>query len=149
MKEQVSRLARSAKKQKKIKTSVLTIQEWGVAVVTVLTGNGWNIDLGLETKRHHIASFVVGGDKSLTWKSSFMSQIYLATAKLMLVFYQGRGIKIVLKAGWVRIVYMWWFMWRKREAIEREQFDDSWPVINVETLCLIGCGWCYQRRKRG
>ena len=35
MKEQVSRLARSAKKQKKIKTLVLTIQEWGVAVVTV------------------------------------------------------------------------------------------------------------------
>ena len=36
MKEQVSRLARSAKKQKKkIKTLVLTIEEWGVAVVTV------------------------------------------------------------------------------------------------------------------
>ena len=31
MKEQVSRLARSAKNKKK----VLTIQEWGVAVVTV------------------------------------------------------------------------------------------------------------------
>ena len=36
MKEQVSRLARSAKKQKKKdKTLVLTIQEWGVTVVTV------------------------------------------------------------------------------------------------------------------
>ena len=35
MKKQISRLARSAKKQKKGKTLVLTIQELGVAVVTV------------------------------------------------------------------------------------------------------------------
>ena len=32
--------------------------------------NGWNIDLGLETERQHIASFDVGGDESLASKSS-------------------------------------------------------------------------------
>ena len=32
--------------------------------------NGWNSDLGLETERHHIASFDVGGDESLASKSS-------------------------------------------------------------------------------
>ena len=31
--------------------------------------NGWNTDLGLETERHHIASFVVDGDESLASKS--------------------------------------------------------------------------------
>ena len=32
--------------------------------------NGWNTDLGLETERHHIASFEVGGDEPLALKSS-------------------------------------------------------------------------------
>ena len=33
--------------------------------------NGWNTDLGLETERHYIESFDMGGDEFLASKSSF------------------------------------------------------------------------------
>ena len=33
--------------------------------------NRWNIDFGIETERHHTASFDVGGDEPLALKSSF------------------------------------------------------------------------------
>ena len=51
MKEQVWRLEKSA----------------GVHYVTDFVSfwlKGWNTDLGLETERHHIARFDVGGDKA-------------------------------------------------------------------------------------
>ena len=54
--------------------------------------NGWNTDLGLETKRHHIASFDVGGDESLASEVLCRSQIYSARAKLMLISDQARDL---------------------------------------------------------
>ena len=54
--------------------------------------NGWNTDLGLETERHHIASFDVGGDESLAAKVVCRSQIYSAWAKLMLISDQARDL---------------------------------------------------------
>ena len=60
--------------------------------------NERNSNLGLETERHHIASFDVGGDESLASKVVCRSQIYSARAKLMLISDQARD-QIVLKAG--------------------------------------------------
>ena len=62
--------------------------------------NGWNTDLGLETERHHIASFDVGGDESLASEVLCRSQIYSARAKLMLISDQARDlVKICFEAG--------------------------------------------------
>ena len=60
--------------------------------------NERNSNLGLETERHHIASFDVGGDESLASKVVCRSQIYSARAKLMLISDQARD-QIFLKAG--------------------------------------------------
>ena len=44
--------------------------------------NGYNTDLGLETERHHIASFDVGGDESLASKSSFWESNLFGESKI-------------------------------------------------------------------
>ena len=60
MKEQVSRLAKSA------------VVQYVTVFRLILTKRvKVNTDLGLEMERHHIASFDVGGDESLASKSSF------------------------------------------------------------------------------
>ena len=58
MKEQVSRLAKPAVVQY-------------VTVFRLILAKRVNTDLGIETERHHIASFDVGGDESLASKRSF------------------------------------------------------------------------------
>ena len=60
MKEQVSRLAKSA-----------VVQYVTVFRLILAKRVKVNTDLGLETERNHIASFDVGGDESLASKSSF------------------------------------------------------------------------------
>ena len=60
MKEQVSRLAKSA-----------VVQYVTVFRLILAKRVKVNTDLGLETERHHIASFGVGGDESLASKGSF------------------------------------------------------------------------------
>ena len=59
MKEQVSRLAKSA------------VVQYVTVFRLILAKRVKHTDLGLETERHHIVSFDVGGDESLASKSNF------------------------------------------------------------------------------
>ena len=54
--------------------------------------NGWNTDLGLETERHHIASFDVGGDESLASKSSFQESKLFGESKIDANFWPGQRL---------------------------------------------------------
>ena len=59
MKEQVSRLAKSA------------VVQYVTVFRLILAKRVKHTDLGFETERHHTVSFDVGGDESLAPKSSF------------------------------------------------------------------------------
>ena len=54
--------------------------------------NGWNTDLGLETERHHIASFDVGGDESLASKSSFWESKLFRDSQIDADFWPGQRL---------------------------------------------------------
>ena len=55
--------------------------------------NGWNTDLGLETERHHIASFDVGGDESLASKSNFQESKLLSQSQIDADFWPSQRLK--------------------------------------------------------
>ena len=54
--------------------------------------NGWNTDPGLETEKHHIASFDVGGDESLASKSSFEESKLFVESKIDADFWSGQRL---------------------------------------------------------
>ena len=80
MKERVSLLAKS------------TVAQYVTVFRLILAKR----DLGLDTERQHIASFDMGGDESLTSKSS----LWESNLSLKMISDQARNLlKIVLKAG--------------------------------------------------
>ena len=54
--------------------------------------NGWNTDPGLETEKHHIASFDVGGDESLASKSSLEESKLFVESKIDADFWPGQRL---------------------------------------------------------
>ena len=54
--------------------------------------NGWNTDPGLETEKHHIASFDVGGDESLASKSSLEESKLFVESKIDADFWSGQRL---------------------------------------------------------
>ena len=80
MKELVSRLAKSA------------VVQYVSVFRLILAKRMKHTDLGLETERHHIVSFDVGGDEVWPQKETFRSQNYSARAKLMVISDQARDL---------------------------------------------------------
>ena len=94
MKEQVSRLAKTAIVQ------YVTV----FRLILAKRVNRWNSDLGLETERHHIASFDVGGDESLASKSRLWESNLFGESKIDAHFwpdqincFEGRPLRVPLK----------------------------------------------------
>ena len=58
--------------------------------------NGWNSDLGLETERHHIANFDVGGDEYLASKRSFKESNLFSESKIDAYFWPGQRLSYKL-----------------------------------------------------
>ena len=54
--------------------------------------NGWNTDPRLETEKHHIASFDVGGDESLASKSSLEESKLFVESKIDADFWPGQRL---------------------------------------------------------
>ena len=99
MKEQVSRLANSAVQYVTVCRLILAkrVKHWSRA---------WD-------RKAYIASFDVGGDKSLASKVAFRSQNYSARAKLMLISDQARDLVKNCFDGrcpcvpFKRLIYIW------------------------------------------
>ena len=110
--------------------------------------NRWNADLGLETERHHIASFDVGSDESLASKSSFYESKVFGESKIDADFWSGQRLSKNL-------------FWRLASMCPFQNGSCTSGILNKSTVsakftCDGLCGeservmwWCFARVKGG